>query len=140
MKLYAIRDRLLDFYMQPFLGPDDKPVLAALSNQISQEDNTDAISKAPHQFEVWKLADINEEAHVIPNKQLIATCDSLIRRNFREEPQSRTSTNARAEKPSGMHPDRARQNAHAIESDPQNAMAPEEAPTGEVRPRTGQAR
>lgn len=82
LKLYALRDRLLDYYKQPFLGPGDKTVMASLANMINNEGDTDFV-QAPHHFELWALAEVHEDGNVIPNKDFICDCAGLVRTNLR---------------------------------------------------------
>lgn len=79
IKIYAIRDRLIDYFMQPFVGPDDKTVLASVARLVNQGDITSDIAQAPHQFEVWKLGDVAEDGTLVPEKQYLQDCSSLIR-------------------------------------------------------------
>lgn len=84
-KLYAIRDRLLDYFMQPFAGPGDKAVLAAVAIQINSQGETNAIAQTPQHFEVWRLAEIDEQTgQVGGERELIADCASLVRPNLRQ--------------------------------------------------------
>lgn len=83
MNIYAIRDRLIDYYMNPFAGPGDKEVLAAISLQINGETNS-AISQAPHHFEIWRLGKVEEDGHLTAQKELLADCSTLFRGNLRE--------------------------------------------------------
>jgi len=79
MHLYAIRDRLIDYYLQPFCGQNDKAITAALAETINGE-RSHAIQQAPHHFELYKLADIDEETGAVtPNKVFVADCASLVR-------------------------------------------------------------
>lgn len=80
MKLYAVRDRLIDYYMQPFIGPADKQVLASLATVINEEGNTSAIAQKPEHFELWRLAEIDETTgQVQGDREFIADCGSLVR-------------------------------------------------------------
>lgn len=85
MNIYAIRDRMIDYFMQPFPGPDDKNVLAAVATRVNQGEPTDAICQAPHHFEVWKLAEIHNDGHITPARELIADCASLVRASVRQD-------------------------------------------------------
>lgn len=82
MKIYAVKDRLIDYFLQPFAGPDDKNVLAAVSQQINSGD-THAISQAPQHFEVWRLGEVDQEGNLIARKEFIADCASLVRPGIR---------------------------------------------------------
>lgn len=86
MKIYAVRDRLIDYFMQPFVGQSDKQVLSALSETINR-DHTHAIQAAPHHFEVWELGEVDEDTGEIrPKRQLLADCASLVRASVRTDP------------------------------------------------------
>lgn len=84
MKLYAIRDRLLDYFLQPFIGPSDNQVKSAVADNINNEESNHAISQAPNQFELWRLAEIDEKTgQVGGEREYICDCTSLIRPNIR---------------------------------------------------------
>lgn len=84
MKIYCIRDRLLDYYMTPFVGPNDKAVLASIAQHINNPETTDAIAQAPHHFEIWELGEVHEDGHIEPSQKLVADCSSLIRPGIRD--------------------------------------------------------
>ena len=84
MKIYAIKDRLIDYFMQPFVGPDDKSVLASVARLVNQGEVTSDIAQAPHQFEVWTLGIVQEDGTLTPERQYLADCASLIRGNIRK--------------------------------------------------------
>jgi len=79
MKVFAIKDRLIDYFMQPFVAHDEKGVMAAIANVINTEPYKDAIAQAPHHFEIWRLGEVDENGHLHTSKELIAGCESLIR-------------------------------------------------------------
>lgn len=79
MKIYAIRDRLIDYFMQPFVGPDDKSVMASVARLVNTGEVTSDIAQAPHQFEVWTLGQVTEEGHLVPERQYLGDCSSLVR-------------------------------------------------------------
>lgn len=86
MKIYAIKDRLIDYFMAPFAAPGDKEVLAALATRVNQQldgQTNDAIIQAPHHFEIWRLGEVNEGGHLSANREFIADCSSLIRGGIR---------------------------------------------------------
>jgi len=94
MKIYAIRDRLLDYFMQPFAGPDDKNVLAAVARTVNEQDNLSDIAQAPHHYEIWQLGEVDQEGHITATRALIADCSSLIRTGVRERPGADTRGSA----------------------------------------------
>lgn len=84
MNIYALRDRLIDYYLTPFAAPTDKDVLAAIAAAINNGENRDAIAQAPHHFEIWKLATIDDDGHIKEARELLADCASLIRTDLRK--------------------------------------------------------
>jgi len=77
--IYAIRDRLLDHLMQPFVAPNDKVVLASISEAINNPENKHAISQAPHHYEIYKLGEVQEDGTIVPKMEFISEASSLIR-------------------------------------------------------------
>jgi len=79
MGIYAIRDRLLDHLMAPFIATGDKEVLHSLSTLINDKDTKHAIAQAPHHYEVYKLGTVDEDGTIVARKEFIADAGSLIR-------------------------------------------------------------
>lgn len=84
MNIYALRDRLIDYYLTPFAAPNDKEVLASLANVINRPGATDGISQAPHHFELWQIGQVLEDGSIEPTKVLITDCSSLVRASIRK--------------------------------------------------------
>lgn len=85
MKLYAIRDRLLDYYLRPFAAEGDKQVLASLAETINNVENRAPIAQTPSHFELWRLAEIDENTgQVQGDREFLADCASLVRADLRE--------------------------------------------------------
>lgn len=84
LKIYAVRDRLIDYYMQPFVAPNDKEVMAALAKTVNDQGDQNAVAQAPHHFELWELGTIDEEGNLTPTRKLICDGSSLIRPGVRE--------------------------------------------------------
>lgn len=99
MKIYAVRDRMIDYFLQPFAAPDDKNVLAAIARQVNHQESTDAIAQTPHHFEIWRLGQVEEDGTLTPGKEFIADASSLIRGGVRgaTEDQPRAPTLARSQ-------------------------------------------
>lgn len=84
MKLYAIRDRMLDYYMHPWAAPDDKQAMAGIATQVNNPD-AGPISQAPQHFELWELGTINETGDITAQKTIICNCANLIRTETKEK-------------------------------------------------------
>lgn len=78
MYIYAIRDRLLDYFQTPFVAPGDNEVKASVSQAIMGE-NQSAIAQTPHHFEVWKIAEVDDEGYINPIRELVCDVSALIR-------------------------------------------------------------
>lgn len=84
IRLYAIRDRLIDYFMKPFTAHSDAQVMASLATVINQPGGTDAISQAPSHYELWRLAEIDEQTGQVGGaREFLADCASLVRRDIR---------------------------------------------------------
>lgn len=85
MKIYALRDRLLDYFLVPFVAPGDNEVKAALAQRINTTTGEieDALIQAPHHFELWQLGEVQEGGNIVPKIDFLADCSSLIRRGIR---------------------------------------------------------
>lgn len=99
MNLYAIRDRLIGYFMRPFPAETNFGVLAAISKAINDEDNNDALAKTPHHFEIWKLGEFNEETGKLTSQpEFLADCTSLVREGIRP---GRAGRGQEAQSPAG---------------------------------------
>lgn len=78
MKLYAVKDRLMDYFMTPFAAHEDKQVMAQLAETINNGGNN-GIQQAPHHFELWGLGEVSEDGHLTAERRFIADCGALIR-------------------------------------------------------------
>lgn len=84
MKIYAIRDRLINYFMAPFAGPDQHAdIFAAVATQVNGDTN-DAICQAPHHFEIWTLGEVQEDGTLVPKREFLADCSSLVRTGIRK--------------------------------------------------------
>jgi hypothetical protein len=79
MKIYAIHDRLIDFWMRPFAAPDNKEVMHSLATQVNNDENVNPINQAPHQFDLYELGHIDEQGNLHAERKQICTLSSLIR-------------------------------------------------------------
>jgi len=85
MKVFALRDRFLKYFLQPFTAKDVKQVQASLADTING-DTPHAIAKAPHHFELWQLAEIDEETgDVVAAKDFLFDCGALVRTDIRQD-------------------------------------------------------
>lgn len=136
MRLYAIHDRLVGYFQQPFVANSDHQVKASLAQLVTTGDKTNAIAATPHHFELWSLAEIDEETgNVKPNPEFLCDCSSLIRDRVRQTDDAGVPT---LEGPGGQNPRapggdqvRTRANGRAPGAPPQRPhTASREAPSG----------
>lgn len=123
MKIYAIRDRLIDYFQQPFAGPDDKNVLASVARLINNGEITSDIAQAPHHFEIWELGEIDQEGHINATRKLVADCGSLVRPNIRERDDRRRSEDGPAAR-NGQEPTPMAQHTTGAAQRPSQAAPP----------------
>jgi len=83
VKIYAVRDRLIDYFLTPFAALSDKSVLASISQVINNPETMDAIAQAPHHFEIWILGEVQENGQLTGAPNLLCDCASLVRRGVR---------------------------------------------------------
>lgn len=83
MRIYAIRDRLIDYFLPPFIAHHDHAVLASISAQIGKGETNDVLAQAPHHFELWRLGEVQEDGHINANREFIADCSTLIRAEWK---------------------------------------------------------
>lgn len=84
MKLYAIRDKMIDYFQPPFVANGDNDVLASVAIVVNTQEKTNAINQAPHHYEIYQLAEINSETgEVTACKIFIADASSLVRGGIR---------------------------------------------------------
>lgn len=133
IKIYAVRDRLIDYYMQPFIGPSDKEVMSALARTINNTEDTNGIAQAPHHFELWELGTIGEEGEITPTRKLVCDCASLIRRGVRSRTQREGQEAPDAAGADTPIPGGTRYAGRAPNGAIPRQAPPEETATGEVR-------
>lgn len=85
MKIYALKDRFLNYYLAPFIGESQQQVIAAVAMLITTGGEQHAISQAPHHFEIWELADFDEQTGELntSTRNLVIDCSSIVRGSLR---------------------------------------------------------
>lgn len=88
MKLFAIRDRLLDYFQNPVAFDQAQHVQRNLATTINNPEMVNEITQAPDHFELWQIAEVDDQGHVVEKRELICNCSSLIRNGVwkREQP------------------------------------------------------
>lgn len=137
MKIYAIRDRLIDYFQQPWAAPGDKEVMTAIAAAINNGENNSAIAQAPHHFEIWRIGEVDEQGHITPSREFLGDCSSLIRGGVRgggggnpREEKAQSTGNGLSGPPSGLGAN-ARPETGTAENSPHAASrAGKEALTG----------
>lgn len=84
MKLYAVRDRLLEIFQQPFVAHSDSQVMSSLAKVVNSQEEGNVITATPGDFELWSLADIEEETgRVKADPKFLANCARFVRGSVR---------------------------------------------------------
>lgn len=100
MKIFSIRDNLIQYFMTPFVAPSEKEAMAAVAAAVNLEDSTDAIASNPSHFELWELGIVDSEGNLSSTRVLLCSCNSL-RRAAERVRASRDAYNARRSPPNG---------------------------------------
>lgn len=79
MKIIAVKDILLDYFMTPFCTHSVHEAIGGIAAVINNPENQDAISKSPSQFQIWLLGEVDPEGAVTARRELLASCHSLVR-------------------------------------------------------------
>lgn len=138
MKIYAIKDRMIDYFMTPFTGESDRQVQAGLAQTINNPGNMNAIAQTPHHFELWQLGEVNEDTgKITEHREFIADCSSLVRPSIRGPgksagPETQDTTGRRIPPPSGV-----RDATDAGPRTPTNAPQADAGAVQEARPGPG---
>lgn len=84
MKLYAVRDRLLEIFQQPFVAHSDSQVMSSLAKVVNSQEEGNVITATPGDFELWSLAEIEEETgRVKADPKFLANCARFVRGSVR---------------------------------------------------------
>lgn len=84
MKIFAIRDRLLNYFQRPVMADQAPDVVAAVAAAINNGDQND-FCKKPEDFEIWQVGEFDQESGaIIPKLTIVTNCLSLIRGRVRE--------------------------------------------------------
>lgn len=125
MKLYSIRDKLLGYFIAPFASHSDNDVLASCARAINQEDNRDPIAQTPSHFELWQLAEINEETGKVTGDPVFLTnCSDLVRSRVRKADGPGAAETAAAATGGAVAPGHAPQGTPAAGGAVRGAVAP----------------
>ncbi len=70
---------MLDYFQDPFVAPNDHTVLASVANVINNNEVTNAIAQAPHHFEIWRIATVDEQGTIRESREFLGDCSALVR-------------------------------------------------------------
>lgn len=122
MKIFAIRDRLIDYYMTPFAADNDKAVMASLARMINDPETTDAIASAPHHYELWELGHVTEDGTLVAERTLLCDASSLIRAGIRTRAERGDAEGGLPDQTGRRAADGARSDAQAAKPAPELEM------------------
>lgn len=84
VRIYAIRDRMIDYYQTPFAAHNDDLVKASMAVHVNSEE-INAITQAPHHFEIWCLGEVDNQGNLTAKREYLCDCSSLVRIRLRED-------------------------------------------------------
>lgn len=80
MKIYAIRDRMLDYFQPPVCVHRGEDLLAAIAKGINGEGEAkNELAQAPDHYELWRIGEVDDQGHIHPEREFIVNCAQLIR-------------------------------------------------------------
>lgn len=77
MKIFAIRDRMLDYFQVPVVVNREQDLVAAVAKQVNGGANE--VAQAPDHFEIWEIAEVDDQGHIQPTRVFKCNCASLVR-------------------------------------------------------------
>ena len=77
MKLFAIRDRMLDYFQAPVAVTREQDFFQAVSRNVNGEGNE--LAQAPDHYEIWQVAEIDDQGHITAKREFIGNCSRYIR-------------------------------------------------------------
>lgn len=137
MKIYAIRDRMLDYFQPPVCVNRGEDLLAAIAKSINGVGEAkNELAQAPDHYEVWRIGEVDDQGHIKPEREFIINCSQLIRGGvWKRQP---GAAGLDAEAPGGRtemrSPSGGPANGNGSEA-LQNAVAPKGSPAGESEKR-----
>lgn len=80
LKIFAIRDRMLNYFQPPIIVSREQDLLAALARGINgPQEERNEISNAPDHYEVWQIGEVDDQGHLSQSRSFVINCASLIR-------------------------------------------------------------
>lgn len=83
---------MLDYFLPALIASSEKQVMASLAMSVNSGETADALTQAPHHFELWELGTIDDEGNVTPTRKLITDASSLVRDGVRHRSSRDTTT------------------------------------------------
>lgn len=128
MNIYALKDRMIDYFLAPFAAAKDQDVMAAISQRINNVSDQDPLAQAPHHFELWRLGQVTDQGHLEANREFLADCSTLIRPRRQPTESGATAVPGPA---GGLH--RAPPGARSAEAASERPIARQMAIAGDLR-------
>lgn len=114
MKIYTVRDRMIDYFVLPaFFADNDMQAMSMIAASVNG-DRKDALAQTPHHFELWRLGEIKEQTGTLSeSKEFLAECSGFIRSRVRESPNGRAAQDSAADRAAERDLKHARDDASA---------------------------
>jgi hypothetical protein len=140
MKIYAIYDVMIAYYLHYFMEGNHKQAKSRISETINTPGHS-SIQKTPHHFEIHHLGEINDETGQVTGyagqNTILCNCRELVRTDVREEPEPGTPPVQQAAKRSTDPYNRSGERASGNHSLPAKAAQAEPGSTQSARTRPG---
>lgn len=83
MKIYSIKDIMLEYFQTPFCAENTNEVMASLSNLVNRIGENHVYAQAPHHYQLWQVGLFTDDGHLSPEREHICDLNSLIRSDLR---------------------------------------------------------
>lgn len=78
--IYAIRDRMLDYFQPPVCVHRVQDLMAAIAKGINGEGEAkNELAQAPDHYELWKIGEVDDQGHIRAEREFVSNCSQLIR-------------------------------------------------------------
>lgn len=126
MKLYAIQDLVLEYFLAPFAAADDNQAMGGLATLVNTENSDDPVSKSPQDFVLWQVATCDDQGNINADKRKLRNAATLIRRTRTTEGAGSGHEIPPTARQGNGHATGAPGGGHANKRPPPGTLAPEE--------------
>lgn len=81
LKIFSIRDRMLDYFQVPVVVNREQDLAAAIARGVNSEgEDRNEIALAPDHYELWQIGEVDDQGNLTSKREFRFNCASLVRR------------------------------------------------------------